>query len=283
MKRLSVSLLLLLFTLPPPPRLWSQASAIPSAAPQSASGSEEQQGKKLIDQMIEALGGQAWLDRKDMQYSGRTAAFFRGAPNGTVIDFNGWRRFPDGSQQGAERIGFLTDKSMILPGKKIDVVQIWKDNNGYEVTYKGRTTLPKDQVADYYRRQSHSVESIVQDWIKAPGVMILSEGRTMVERRIADKVTILSANNDAITLELDASTHLPIRRTFRWRNETFNDFDEESETYSDYHDVQGIPTAYTTTRYRNGDMVSQRFLTRIVLNQGLSPDLFNPDLLLKKK
>jgi hypothetical protein len=281
MRRLSA--LLLSSVLFATPQLWPQASAIPSAAPGNSSGSVEQQGKKLIDQMIEALGGQAWRDRKDMQVTGRTAAFFRGAPNGTVIDYTGWRRFPTASEGGAERIGFLTDKSMILPGKKIDVVQVWKDNNGYEVTYKGRTTLPKDQVADYYRRQNHSIESVVNDWIKAPGVMILSEGQTMVERRIADKVTILSANNDAVTIELDASSHLPLRRTFRWRNETFNDFDEEAETYSDYHDVQSIPVAYTTTRYRNGEMINQRFLTKVALNQGLSPDLFNPDLLLKKK
>jgi len=261
----------------------AQASAIPSADPSDPKGlSQEQLGKKLIDQMVEALGGEAWRTRKDLQVSGRTAAFYRGAPNGTVIDYTGWRRFPDATQGGAERIGFLTDKSMILPGKKIDVVQVWTGGNGYEVTYKGRTTLPKDQVADYYRRQDHSIESVVEKWIKAPGVMILSEGSTMVERRIADKVTILSANNDAVTLELDASSHLPLRRAFKWRNETFNDFDEEAETYDDYHTVQGIPTPYNITRYRNGDMVNQRFVTRVVYNQGLSPDLFNLDLLPKK-
>lgn len=276
--------LLILGFIAVPVRLSAQASAIPSAAPTEAKGmSEEQLGKKLLDQMLEAMGGEAWLSRKDMQVSGRTAAFFRGAPNGIVIEYTGWRRFPDATQGGAERIGFLTDRSMILPGKKIDVIQIWKGGNGYEVTYKGRTTLPKDQVADYYRRQDHSIESVIERWIKAPGVMILAEGTTMVERRIADKVTVLSANNDAVTLELDASTHLPLRRTFKWRNETFNDFDEESETYSDYHTVQGIPTPYNITHYRNGDMVNQRFLTKVTYNQGLSADLFNPDILPRKK
>jgi hypothetical protein len=171
---------------------------------------------------------------------------------------------------------------MFIPGKKIDVVQIWTAGKGYEITYKGRTELPKDQVADYYRRQDHSIESVIEKWIKAPGVMILAEGTTMVERRMADKVTVLSADNDAVTLELDASSHLPLRRTFKWRNDQFNDFDEEAETYSDYHTVQGIPTPYNITRYRNGDMVNQRFITKVTYNQGLSPDLFNLDLLPKK-
>ena len=36
----------------------------------------------------------------------------------------------------------------------------------------------------------------------------------MVERRLADRVSVLTANNDAVTLDLDAATHLPIQRTF---------------------------------------------------------------------
>jgi hypothetical protein len=282
MKSFLALFLIIGFTVPVP--VWAQASAIPSAAPTEPVGmTQEQLGKKLLDQMVEALGGEAWFNRKDMQVSGRTAAFFHNAPNGTVIEYTGWRRFPAAAQGEAERIGFLSDKSMILPGKKIDVVQIWKDGNGYEVTYKGRTTLPKDQVADYYRRQNHSVESVIRDWMKAPGVMVIAEGSTMVERRVADKLTVLSANNDAVTLELDATTHLPLRRIFKWRNETFKDFDEEAETYDDYHTVQGLPTPYNITRYHNGDMVNQRFLTKVIYDQALSPDLFNPDNLLKKK
>ena len=73
--------------------------------------------------------------------------------------------------------------------------------------------------------------------------MVLYDGTSMVERRMADKVTILSANNDAVTIDLDATTHLPLRRTFQWRNTTFKDYDEDVEEYDDYHTVQGLPTA----------------------------------------
>jgi hypothetical protein len=172
---------------------------------------------------------------------------------------------------------------MIMPGKKIDVVQIWTAGHGYEITYKGKTDLPKDQVEEYYRRQAHSIEEVVRTWINAPGVMIIAEGATMVERRMADKVTVLSANNDAVTIELDATTHLPIRRTFQWRNPQFKDFDEESEDYADYHTVQGLPTAMTITRYHNGDMSGQRYLTKVTYNVPTPPDLFDTGIALKKK
>lgn len=286
MKRLTfhMNVLCLAIALTATSHLWAQASDIPSAAPtQPAGQTEEQRGHNLIDEMITALGGQTWLDRQNVQQQGRFATFFQGQPNGLITDFKLTRQFVGANRPEAMRIGFLTDRGMIMPGKKIDVVQIWIDGTGSEVTYKGKTALPKEQVEDFYRRRDHSIETVVRDWIKAPGVMILAEGTSMVGRRMADKVTILTANNDAVTLELDSTTHLPLRRTFQWRNTTFKDYDEDSEDYDDYHPVQGLPTAYTTTRYHNGEMASQTFLLDVKYNEDLPPDTFNIQILLKKK
>jgi len=275
--------LLTLCTLTIAPRAWSQASSIPSAQAAPAAGSEEQRGRALLDQMVKALGGDAWLNRRDMQAKGRSASFFHNEANPYVIEYDYWRRFPGSGQPEAERLGFLTDKSMILPGKKIDVVQIWTPTNGYEVTYKGREELPKDQVEDYERRKNHSIEAVVNTWLKTPGVMVIAEGTSMVMRRIADKVTVLSPNNDAVTIELDANTHLPLRRTFQWRNEQFKDHDEDVEEYDDYHTIQGLPTSFMITRYHNGEMASQRYFSKVEYNLGVPNDMFDPDHLLAKK
>jgi len=266
----------------------AQASDIPSAAPPTPAGqTDTQHGQALIDQMIAALGGDAWLNRTSIETDGRTSAFFHGQPNPYTTDYHelhrlAWPQSAIGAID-ADRIGFLTERGMIMPGKKIDVVQIWKDGHGYEVTYKGQTDLPKDQVDDYYRRRAHSIDEVVHSWLHAPGVVIVAEGATMVERRLADKVSILTANNDAVTLELDASTHLPLRRTFQWRNPQFRDFDEEAEEYDDYHIVQGLPTPMTITRYHNGDMSNQRYITKVVYNVPTPAPLFDPAISLHKK
>ena len=283
MKKVVLSVAMALATAIPLP-LWGQASEIPSAAPvQPAGQTPEQRGRKLLDEMVEALGGDAWLRRHNLREYGRIARFFRGAPTGIVIDFNAIHQFPGDNRPEAERIGFLTDKSMILPGKKIDVVQIWTGDGGYEITYKGKNSLPHEQIEDYYRRRGHSIEDVVRTWLKAPNVVVISEGNTMVERRLADRVTVLSDNNDAVTIDLDAATHLPLRRTFKWRNETFKDFDEDAEEYDDYHTIQGLPTAFTTTRYHNGDMASQTFLSKVEYDVELPPGTFDPNVLLNKK
>ncbi len=283
MKPAALTLAVLLTALAPL-RAHSQASEIPSAAPTHPSGSTaEQRGRALLDQMVTALGGEAWLNRKDMSVHGHTASFFHGAPTGFNVEFSAAHQFPVDGRPEAERIGFITEKSMILPGKKTDVVQIWTKGEGYEVTYKGRTTLPVDQVEDYFRRQHHSIESVINEWLKKPGVMVIDEGNSMVERRLAEKVTVLSEDNDAVTIEIDANTHLPLRRTFESRNEKFKDIDTDVEEYDDYHTFQGLPTAMTLTRYHDGDMSSQRFFSTVEYNKGLDPALFNPDNLLPKK
>ncbi|WP_353072761.1 hypothetical protein [Tunturiibacter gelidiferens] len=264
--------------------LWSQANDIPSAAPVMPAGqTPEQHGRKVLDEMVEALGGDAWLHRRNMRELGHIGRFFRGTPTGVVIDFTSTRQFATADRFEALRVGFITDKSILLPGKKIDIVQIWTAGKGYEVTYKGRVELPKDQVEDFYRRRDHSVEAVVNTWLKAPGVVVVYEGTSMVERRLAEKVTILNDNNDAVTLDLDVTTHLPLRRTFEWRNETFKDLDEDAEEYADYHTIQGLPTAFTISRYHNGDLTSQTFLLKVEYDVDAAPDMFNPDVLLKKK
>jgi hypothetical protein len=252
----------------------AQARDIPSAAPtQTAGKNQEERGKLLLDQMVAALGGEQWLNRRTMYEEGHTASFFRGAPTGSVVDFWSFHQFPLGAQPDLERIEYT---------KKREVVHIWTKDTGYEITYKGKTILPKDQVTDSLRRQTHSIEAVVHTWLKQPGVIILAEGTAMVERRMVDKVTVLGANNDAVTIELDVSTHLPLRRTFEWRNETFKDHDEDAEEYDDYHTVQGFPTAFAITRYRNGDMASQLFYKKVEYNNPMAPELFNPDRPVKK-
>jgi hypothetical protein len=266
------------------PRLHAQAGDIPSAAPPLPNGqTQEQRGQQLLDQMVAALGGPVWLGRTNISVLGKTAAFFRNAPTGQVIEYAGYHQLPGPNRPEAERIEFITDKGMIMPGKKRDVAQVWTDDGGFEITFKGVSPLPKDQVDDYLRRRAHSIEAVVATWIKAPGVIIIAEGTTMVQRHQADKVTILSANNDAVTIELDINTHLPLSRSFTWRNTQFQDHDEDREEYDDYHTFQGLPTPLTLTRYRNGDMVSQRFLTKVEYNVTIPPDSFNPEKALIKK
>ncbi|MBB5058588.1 hypothetical protein HDF16_003302 [Granulicella aggregans] len=263
-----------------PTRLQAQASEIPSAQTAAQNGSQtngvdqDKRGRILLDQMVAALGGDAWLNRRTAVFHGNTAAFFRGQPNLGSPPFWDFKQFADATHPEADRIEYT---------KKRDIVQIYTAGNGYEITYKGNKPLPADQVKDYFLRQRHSLESIINVWLKQPGIVVLYEGASQVERRQAEKVTLLGADNDAVTVELDASSHLPLRRTFESRNVQFKDHDEDVEQYDDYHLIQGVMTPLTISRYKNGDLANQRFYLDVKYNEAIEPTMFNTDLPLKAK
>lgn len=278
----ALTLLSVVFVLVPR-ALRSQASAIPSAAPSSPTANPEERGRQLLNQMVAALGGPAWLNRQTASTLGRTAAFFRSQPTGVTINFAEFFQFPFAGHPPSERIEFISPKGVIFPGTRRDVVQVWTADQGYELTYKGKTTLPKDQVTDYLRRRAHSVDAVIAAWLKAPGVVVVYEGPIISGRRAADQVTILSADNDAVTLELESSTHLPLARVFRWRNEQFKDYDQDREEYDDYQAYAGVRTPLTITRYRNGDLVNQRFFSKVTYNPTLPPGTFDPNAPLQQQ
>ena len=97
-----------------------------------------------------------------------------------------------------------------------------------------------------------------------------------------DRVSILGANNDAVTIEIDQETHLPLQRAFEWRNDQFKDHDLDEEVYGDWRVFAGIATPMTTTRYKNGDMVDQTFYKKVEYGKPAGDELFDKDRMLKK-
>jgi len=255
-----------------------QASALPSATPNPPDATGER-GRALLNQMVTALGGDKWRQRTTWMEYGKAASFYKGQPNPYVAEFEEYFRLKPFGQ----RVIIVSKLGVFIPTAKRDIAEVWTPTDGYEVTYRGKKELPKKDVEEYVRRRAHALDTVVNDWLKQPDLIVTYDGTDMVERHLADKITLLTATNDSVSIYLDEGTHLPLSRTFRSRNETYHDFDTDTEQYDDWHVIQGIATPMTITRLRNGDMVSQRFLTKVDYNVKLADDLFDPDRKLEKK
>jgi hypothetical protein len=107
-------------------------------------------------------------------------------------------------------------------------------------------------------------------------------GQATVERHLVDRVTLISASNDNITIELDAQTHLPVRRSFQWRDPTYKDENVDADEYELYHDIDGIETPFSVTRFHNDDMTNQRFLDSATYGGPVPAPLFDPNVALQK-
>ncbi len=236
-------------------------STAPSVAPQderivvtqtSTNGTGEARARQLLQQMADAIGGPRRMQRNDYRLQGRTSSFFKNQPTGST-EYVLYHHPLAGS----------TYEDRVELTKKRSIVQIWTPIEGFEVTYKGRTDLPLADREAYFRRTQYSLDALLATWVGDPDALIIDNGQSLVSRRQAESVTIINKNNESVTVDIEASSNLPIRRIFKVRNPTYKDFDEDVEEYSDWHTESGIPVPFATTRYLNGDMVSQRFVTKI--------------------
>ena len=221
------------------------------------------QARAALDAMVQALGGQAWLTMKNQMRQGQIATFFHGYSVGGSAPYWEYHAWPD-----QDRIEF---------SKHRDVVQFYLGRSGWEVTFKGKTTLPQEQVDDYLRRRDHSIETVVKNWLNDPKTLLVYEGQRQCERRLADQVTLISAQNEAVTIQMDAETHLPLCRTFQWRDPVYKDKNLDSEEYDNYHTVDGFPTPFVITRFKNDEITRQYFLDHVVYNQPLAADFWSVD------
>jgi hypothetical protein len=221
------------------------------------------QARALLDQAIQALGGQAYLNIHDMQQQGRGYSFYHGRPTSNGVLFWRFVEYPD------------KERTEVTPQR--DVAVVYVGDKGYEVTYKGPHAVEKKDLEDYLRRRRLSLETVLRTWINDPGVALFYDGNAMAGNLPAQQVTLINTHDEAVSLFFDLDTHLPIKKSYKWRDPVDKERNMEEEIYDNYRPVQGIMTPYSFTRYYNGDMQSQRFLNSIHYNQGFDQAMFDPN------
>jgi hypothetical protein len=213
--------------------------------------------------MVQALGGQAWLDMKNQEREGFIAAFFHGNPDAGTTLYYEFHQWPD-----HDRVDVT---------KHRDVVEFYLGNEGWEVTYRGKKPMDKELLDDFIRRRDHSIETAIKVWLKDPNTILVYEGQHLVERKLGEQVTLISADNESITILMDTQTHLPLERIFQWRDPLYKDKNTDAEEYDDYHTMEGFPTPFSITRFKNGEMWRQYYIKKVTFNQTLSGDFWSVD------
>jgi hypothetical protein len=243
------------------PQVSSEAK--PSAPAIPADQQNARKAKELIDQAIQALGGQTFLTIRDREQQGRGYAFHHGRPSGGGNLFWSFTEFPD--------------KERVEITKERDIAELYVGNKGWELTYKGAHPIEEKDLSDYLRRRRFSLDTVLRTWLTDPGVILLYEGNAIAAQHPAVQVTLINTKNESVTLYFDTDSHLPVKKSFEWRDPVDKQKNLEEEVYENYRQVAGIMAPYNVTRFFNGDMSSQRFLNSVTINQGLDQAMFDPN------
>jgi hypothetical protein len=268
MKKLLSVLLLTLAWAVAAPGARAQSGATPAtgspatgsaAAGVSAGDASAQKARQLLDQMVAAMGGEAWLTYKTSGQQGRSYGFYHGKPNSAGTLYWRFYEYPDKERQE------LT--------KQRDVVYIYNGDKGYERTFKGTSADEEKATQEIVRRRRHSLEVVLREWLKAPRTVLFYDGQSVADQQMVDVVTILNQDNDQVSIGIDIHTHLPINKRFSWRDA--DKYKVEDETiYGNYRKVQGIETPFTVTNLRDGEIIGQNFLIHAEYNETFAAGFF---------
>jgi hypothetical protein len=271
--------------------------AHPAPAPSAINLNDSANARKaraVLDQAIEAVGGQAYLSYENKEETGRYYPLYHGHTNSLGIPYNYYVEYPDRDRFEVLRLRDIH----IIPGqidiggvksKKSDDVLIHNGDKGYEITYKGTAAQEPEDLRNYLRRRQHSLEWIFRKWIRDPKVALFYDGPAVVDGKETEGVTLLNSENDSVSVSLDLNTHYPIKISYSWRDPKDKQKNVEDEVYDGYKLVQGIWTAHSITRYFNGETSQQRFITSASYNLKLPDSMFeaavtyDPKVPLKKR
>ena len=223
----------------------------------------QQKARAVLNQVIQALGGQAYLNLQNGEFEGRVGSFYHDRSEGSTVYHRFWQ---------------WPDKERVELTKQRDIVQLTIGNEMYEITFRGTRILDlkkEDNLRIYLARRQYALEVVLRQWLNAPGTALFDEGLSLTENHSVERITIINSTNDAVTLSIDTDTHLPVKKSFVIRDPQ-GYRDEIGEVYDNWKMVQGVNTPYNTLVSRNGDLQRQYFLSSVKYNTPMQSSLFEP-------
>jgi hypothetical protein len=211
---------------------------------------------QTIDQMIDALGGQTFIDVDEIHTMGRFFSFTRGELSGSDV-FVDYIKFPD-----MERTEF---------GTKNKSITINRGKEGMKVEgKKDPEQQTPGEVEDFLKGFKTSFEYVLRFVVQERSTTIQNLPPEIIQFKRTDVVELRDSAKNRIRFYIDRATHLPVKMQVR----RSDDSKLREEEYANWHKFQGIATPLFVTRYTDGVKIMEIRAESVVYDSGLADTLF---------
>lgn len=232
----------------------------------------EERGKRVVNECLEALGGQNYLNMQNRVETGRAYSFYRENISGLSIATI-YTRYDSGVTDTAHNLAQHERDNF---DKKQDYGTIFTDKEAWDVTFRGARPLAADRFARYKATTLRDIFYIIRVRLHEPGWVIESKGADVIENRPVEIVDLTDADNLTTTVYFNQITKLPVRQMFYDRDPITKDRNEEVTDFTKYRDAgDGVQWPFAVERDRNGEKIYEMFSTAVQVNdKKVSDDLF---------
>ena len=220
----------------------------------------EKKARGVLEKSVEALGGQAFQNARDVTRNGRIFQFRKDDLQG-VGKFQAYDKFPL-----KQRVEF----------EKGHIVNINNGDQGWKIEYKVVKEQSPEEIRNFRASINHSLDYVLRFRLNERGMKFRYLGRTQIDLEEVEGVQLIDQENDRVKIFVSANDFLPVRMEYqspalgkRWST-------EDQRLFYNYHQISGVQIPFKTVRFSNGFKSGETHLESARVNSDLPDSLFVP-------
>ena len=221
-------------------------------------------GKLLLDSLMQALGGQVFLEAQDIKTAGRFYQFKRDQI-ATADLYTDFVKFPD-----MERTEVGKEKQKIINinhGTKGWVIRPPVKKGDPEV----QEQTPA-QTEDFITNFKTSFDYVMRFVVNHPRSSVISAGTEIVDLKRTDVLEVRDAEKNLLRIFIDRETHLPVKTQTRLTGESVL----HEDVLANWHRFDGVMTPLMVVRFKDGAKTMEIRTETVEYNSGLPDSFFAP-------
>jgi hypothetical protein len=248
----------------------------------------EAKAKQILNQLIQGLGGPAYLGMRERQCDGRRAAIGHNGALAGYVQFKDSWEFPDKNRTDYIAHGRNTLLGYMIGVQELDlshgglVITLFSGEHGWTMDRGGVSDMPEDTVAEFQEAVRRSSDNLLRLGLKDSGLGLRWGGLDTVDLREVDWVEISDQEQRVYRLAVDRSTHLLVRSVVRVKDENTGQQREDVTIFTNYRPNGGVQVPMQVTRERDGRRIAQVFYDSCQINPPLPADYFTREALVQR-
>jgi hypothetical protein len=232
--------------------------------------SNSDRAKRVIQECVNALGGDRFMHMVDRVEDGRAYSFYHEQISGRSIART-YTHYLPGVTDTANTLAIEVREYF---GKHQESSVLFRQNDAYELTFRGARPIAAERFNRYKETTIRDILYILRVRMDEPGMILESRGSDVLDNRPVEIVDITDAQNRTTSVYFDQVNKWPVRQIFYRRDPVTKERDEEITTYTKYHDIGGVQWPLDVHRERNGDKIYEMFSDSGKVNETVKPDTF---------
>jgi hypothetical protein len=220
-------------------------------------GAQSDKSSTVVNDMITALGGKAFLEVREIQSSGKIFGFKNDLMSASDV-FVDYVKFPD-----KRRTEYGT--------YRIKPAEIINGDTGWNIDLPKIEAKPPAEAKSLQAGFKTGFQYVARFILNRPGLVMQYVGTEMISYRSNDIIEFRDSGN-LLRLFVDQQSHLPTKLEVRRQGETFM----REEQFANWHDFQGIKTALFIIRLKDGEREREIRYENVSYNPGMADSLFAP-------